>query len=149
MIKITIGILSFYSLLFVFTSCKREENYTPEITNITALNHSDQTNILPLGGSMSVDFDVKVRSGAKLSYYHLEIHDHPKSGQIADEYKIIDDSFFDEPSFTGLLNAHVHQHIYIPDTANLGSYHVVVVVVDMDGNSANTEELETHITVVE
>ncbi|MBA7556793.1 hypothetical protein ES705_49512 [subsurface metagenome] len=68
---------------------------------------------------------------------------------IEDEYKIIDDDFKDKSTFKGLVNAHVHEHIVVPDTANLGSYHVVIIVVDEDGNSADTEELETHIEIIE
>jgi len=37
----------------------------------------------------------------------------------------------------------------VPDIANLGSYHVVIVVVDEDGNSTDTETLETHVEIVE
>ena len=76
-----------------------------------------------------------------------EFHDHPASGVVADEYKIIDDQFTD--NFKGLKNAHVHKHITVSDTANLGSYHVVVIVVDEDGNSSDTETLETHIEIIQ
>ena len=55
----------------------------------------------------------------------------------------------DARTFKGLRNANVHAHVTVPDTANLGSYHVVIVVVDEAGNSVDTEDLETHITIVE
>lgn len=35
----------------------------------------------------------------------------------------------------------------VPDAANIGSYHVVVIVVDEDGYSVNTEEMETHVAL--
>ncbi len=122
---------------------------TPEITDVTAVNHDTDGTDVPLGGTISVNFDAKTRSGARLDFYHLEIHDHPQSGLVEDEYKIIDSSFKDQPTFKGLVNSHVHAHIPVPDTANLGSYHVVVVVVDEDGNSSDTEAMELHIEITE
>ncbi len=131
----------------VITACKKEEeDITPEITNVEAKNHDGGTQV-SLGGTISVDFDAKTRSNAKLDYYNIEIHDHPASGAITDEYKIIDDQFTD--NFKSLKNAHVHKHIAVPDTANIGSYHVVVIVVDEDGNSSDTEAIETHIEIVQ
>ncbi len=135
----------------VLVSCKKDEDdpiVTPSISDVTAVNHDDDSSEVPLGGTISVDFEAVTQSDAKLDFYHIEIHDHPASGLVQDEYKIIDEDFKDLSTFKGLINAHVHQHIQVPDTANLGSYHVVVIVVDEDGNSADTEELETHITVV-
>lgn len=141
----------FFLASFVLIACDNEEDkddeVTPMITNVTAGDH-DGGDTVKRGGTISVDFDAKTRSGSKLDFYHIEIHDHPTSGKIEDEYKIIDDDFKNKSTFKGLLNAHVHEHITVPDTANLGSYHVVVVVVDEAGNSADTETLETHIEVV-
>ncbi len=135
---------------FIFISCEddEEQEVTPEITNVVAENHDGGTQI-PRGGTISVNFDAKTRSGAKLDFYHIEIHDHPASGAVEDEYKIIDDDFKNLSTFKGLINAHVHEHIVVPDIANLGSYHVVIVVVDEDGNSTDTETLETHVEIVE
>jgi hypothetical protein len=142
-----IGVVILASVVLI--SCKKDEvieDKTPEITSVTAENH-DGGKQIPLGGTISVDFDAKSRSGEKLNYYNIEIHDHPASGAVADEYKIIDDQFTN--NFEGLNNAHVHQHIAVPDTANPGSYHVVIIVVDEDGNSSDTETLETHIEIVQ
>lgn len=139
-------------VLFVvfFASCEEKEtNVTPEIKSVSAINHDNNTSTIKRGGTISVNFDAKSRSGARLDFYHIEIHDHPESGKVEDEYKIIDDDFKNKSTFKGLLNAHVHEHIVVPDTANLGAYHVVIVVVDENGNSADTEGLETSITIVE
>jgi len=135
------------SAILVF-SCNKEDEEKLSISNILVESHEGSTEI-PLGGSVGIEFDAIAGEAARLDYFHLEIHDHPESGKVEDEYKIIDDSFKDEDLFKGLRNAHVHKHISIPDTANLGSYHVVITVVDEDGNSINTENLETHITVIE
>lgn len=142
----------FFLASVLFFSCDKDDvtpEITPEITNVVAENHGDGSSEIAIGGTISVDFDAKTRSGAKLDFYHIEIHDHPTSGLIEDEYKIIDDDFKDKSTFKGLINAHVHEHITVPDTANLGDYHVVVIVVDEDGNSSDTEALETHIKIVE
>ncbi len=139
------------SLIILVPSCSDDEEteITPEISNVEAINHSTGSDTIARGEQIAVDFDAVTRSDARLDYYHIEIHDHPESGLVTDEYKIIDSSFTDVSTFSGLMNSHVHQHITVPDTANLGSYHVVVVVVDQDGYSADTEELETHIVIVE
>ncbi len=146
-----------YSVMALFLagivySCDKDEeekvDMTPEISNVNAKNH-DGGDTIALNGTISVDFDAKTRSGAKLDYYHIEIHDHPASGMVEDEYKIIDSTFKNDDTFKGLKNAHIHKHINVPDTANIGPYHVVIIVVDEDGNSSDTEELETHIEIVE
>jgi len=100
-----------------------------------------------IGGTIGVNFDAKSRSGARLDYYNIEIHDHPVSGQVSDEYKIINEQFTE--NFKGLVNSHVHKHIVVPDIANLGSYHVVIIVVDEDGNYSDTEALDVHIEIIE
>ena len=145
--KISAAFLLVSLLLF---SCEKEEDkeITPLISNVVAENH-DGGKQIPLRGIISVNFDAITRSGAKLDFYHIEIHDHPASGNIEDEYKIIDEDFKDKSTFKGLINAHVHEHVTVPDTANIGNYHVVVIVVDEDGNSADTENLETHIEVIQ
>lgn len=145
-----------YALLVLITTgimvsgCKDESESTePVISDVSAVNHDTGGTTVPKGGTVSVNFEVRATNDARLEYYHLEIHDHPASGKVEDEYKIIDDPFYDEPTFKGLRNAHVHQHISVPDDANAGPYHVVIVVVDSEGNSADTEALETHIEIVE
>lgn len=144
-LKITALLAFVISLQF---SCTEDE-ITPEISNVSAENHNSGNTLIAAGETISVNFDAKSRSGARLDFYHIEIHDHPVSGQVSDEYKIIDDDFRNLSTFKGLINAHVHEHITVPDTANTGSYHVVIIVVDEDGNSSDTEELETHIEIIE
>ncbi|NJM15071.1 MAG: DUF4625 domain-containing protein [Bacteroidales bacterium] len=117
---------------------------------MVAENHDDGTTVIARGGTIAVLFSAVAGDDARLDFYHIEIHDHPASGAIEDEYKIIDDDFKDKTIFKGLRSVeNMHQHVSVPDTANLGPYHVVVTIVDEAGNSVNTEELETHITIVE
>ncbi len=132
----------------VFISCDEEKDDVLSISNVIAENHDGGTEI-SLGGTISVNFTATAGEDARLDFYHIEIHDHPTTGLIEDEYKIIDDDFKDKSTFKGLRNANIHAHVIVPDTANLGSYHVVIVVVDEDGYSVDTEDLETHITIVE
>jgi hypothetical protein len=134
-------------LAIAFFSCGDEEKKL-SISDVVAENHDGGPEV-PLGGIISVNFKATAGDNARLDFYHIEIHDHPASGLIEDEYKIIDDDFRNVSTFKGLREAHVHEHVYVPDTANLGSYHVVIIVVDEDGYSVDTEDLETHITVVE
>ena len=136
----TIGIIT----TMVFTSCQKEEL---SITDVIATNHDGGSEV-QIGGTISVDFEATAGSDSRLDFYHIEIHDHPESGQVSDEYKIIDDDFKGLSTFKGLRNAHVHEHVPVPEDANLGPYHVVIIVVDEAGNSVDTEDLETHITII-
>ncbi len=143
----TFGILTLV-MIVACVSCGKKEA-APEIKNLTAVNHDDNTTIIPRGGTISVNFEAESMSKDKLDYYHIEIHDHPASGLLEDEYKIIDDSFENEATFKGLKNANVHEHIVVPMDANLGKYHVVITVVDEYGNSADTEDVHVEITIIE
>jgi len=143
----TFGILSIVALV-ACSSCGKK-TAAPEILNLSATNHDDNTTIIARGGTISVNFEAVTKSKDKLDYYHIEIHDHPASGLLEDEYKIIDDSFKNKATFKGLKNANVHEHIIVPMDANLGKYHVVVTVVDEYGNSADTEDITVEITIIE
>lgn len=139
----------------ILVSCDDDDNNDNEetrelsITDITATNHDNGSIEVPRGGEIALDFTAIASDDARLDYYHIELHDHPESGLIDDEYRIIDETFRDLSTFKGLRNANVHQHIAVPQEANLGEYHVVIVVVDEDGNSVDTEDGDTHIIVVE
>lgn len=147
LLKITGAILL---ISLCLTSCEDDDDEQQlEIKNVEAGVHDGTSTTIARGGTIAVEFDAIASDNARLDFYHIEIHDHPESGKIADEYKIIDDDFKDISTFKGMRNAHVHQHIQVPDTANLGSYHVVVIIADEDGYTVDTEALETHITVTE
>ena len=141
---------TFFTLVFataLLAACNKEQQEL-SITNLSATNHDNGTSEVPLGGEISIDFTATAGDDARLDYYHIELHDHPASGLLQDEYRIIDHSFTDEATFKGLRNANVHEHIAVPDTANLGAYHVVIVVVDENGNSVDTENGDTEIIVI-
>ena len=135
----------------VLVSCKKDEEEKMElqITNIVAENHDGGGNEVPRGGELKIEFTATAGDEAKLDYYHIELHDHPASGLVSDEYRIIDSTFQNLATFKGLKNANVHQHVEVQDTANLGAYHVVIVVVDEAGNSVDTENGDTEIIVVQ
>ncbi len=136
--------------LVVFSACEKEDQDTPpEISKLEALNHDNETNVIERGGTIMVNFDARSRNDGRLDRYHIEIHDHPESGNPADEYKLIDDTFEDNPTFKGLRNASIHHHVSVPMDANLGEYHVVVVVIDEFGNSTDTEEWDVEVVIVE
>lgn len=143
---------SIYMLLAVMaagtiSSCTKDVK--PKIEDIEVTNHDDGSTKVKRGGTISVEFEAIANDETRLDYYHIEIHDHPTSGKIEDEYRIIDDSFKNVSTFKGLKNAHVHQHVVVPANANTGSYHVVITVVDEAGNSADTEDGDTHIEVID
>lgn len=147
---IKLSIISLFAFL-LFISCEKEDTIDkttpPEITDLTAGTHDGSTTI-KRGGEFGVDFNARVLNDGRLDKYHIEIHDHPTSGKVEDEYKIIDSTFTDIATFKGTKNSHVHQHITVPLEANLGKYHVVVVVFDEYGNTANTEDIDTEIEII-
>ena len=132
---------------FAITSCEKDETDTstpPEVYDFFAGTHPpDVSNIIVKkpGAEIIVDFSARSLNDGRLEAYHIEIHDHPEIGNPADEYKIIDDLFDNEPTFRGLRNASVHKHIAIPEEAPLGEYHVEVIVIDEFGNSTMADTL--------
>jgi len=144
---LTLCALAIIASSFFLSSCKKDKTTPPEITNIEATNHDNGTDSIARGGTISINFDAIAKNDGKLDYYHIEIHDHPASGLVADEYRIIDQSFKDKATFKGLKNAHVHEHITVPANANIGRYHVVITVVDEYGNSVDTENGDTEIKI--
>ncbi len=143
-----IGSLAIILLIsFIITSCDKDdtENSTPpEIYDFFAGTHPPEANdtiVKRPGAEIIVDFSARSLNDGRLEAYHIEIHDHPESGNSADEYKIIDELFDNEPTFRGLRNTSVHKHIAIPEEAPLGEYHVEVVVIDEFGNSTMVDTL--------
>mgnify|MGYP001072838153 CR=1 FL=1 len=132
-----------------FVSCTKDEPDTttpPEIYEFSAGLHDHTSNQVLRGGEVIVDFKVRSLNDGRLEAYHIEIHDHPESGNPSDEYLLMDELFDNVPTFRGTRNATVHKHIPIPADAPLGEYHVEVVVIDEFGN---TSEVDTIIYVVE
>ena len=138
------------AMAITFISCNKDDDKDtttpPEITDFKAGSHDHSTNEIPRGGEVIVDFKVFSRNDGRLEAYHIEIHDHPESGDPADEYLLIDEFFDNDPTYKGTRNATVHKHIPVPHDAPLGEYHVEVFVVDEFGNTA---EVEGYIFVVE
>ncbi|NBC84132.1 MAG: DUF4625 domain-containing protein [Bacteroidetes bacterium] len=135
--------------LLMLNACEKEEDESPVITEVVAKNHDNESKEISLGGTIMVNFTAEARGDARLDYYHIEIHDHPASGNVEDEYKIIDDDFKNESEFKGLKKTPVHKHVDVPETANLGKYHVVIIVVDDKGYATDTEALKTEIEIIE
>lgn len=138
------------SMAVTFISCSKDDDKDtttpPEIYEFAAGSHDHSTNTIARGGEVIVDFKARSKNDGRLQSYHIEIHDHPESGNPADEYKLIDDLFDNDPTFNGTRNATVHKHIAVPIDAPLGEYHVEVLVIDEFGNTA---EVDAHIYVVE
>ncbi len=132
---------------FVFVSCEKDDEDTttaPEIYELVAGTHYpdvSDTIVKRPGAELIVDFSARSLNDGRLASYHIEVHDHPESGNPADEYKLIDELFDNDPVFNGLRNASIHKHIHIPEEAPLGEYHVEIVVVDEFGNSTMADAL--------
>ncbi len=132
---------------FFIASCAKDDidNTTPPgIYDFFAGTHPPEVNdtiVKRPGAEIIVDFSARSLNDGRLEAYHIEIHDHPESGNPADEFIIIDDLFDNEPTFKGLRNASVHKHIAIPEEAPLGEYHAEVIVIDEFGNSTMVDKL--------
>ena len=142
------GVLTILLLIsFVISSCDKEEIDTttpPEVYDFVAGTHPpnvSDTIVKTPGAEIIVDFKARSMNDGRLDAYHIEIHDHPESGNPEDEYKIIDELFDNDAFFKGLRNASVHKHIGIPEEAPLGEYHVEVLVIDEYGNSTMVDTL--------
>ncbi|ASB47776.1 hypothetical protein CDL62_00720 [Alkalitalea saponilacus] len=131
--------------LFVFAACSDDDDTStpPEITNFSAGLHygAGNTIVKEPGAEIIVDFDARSRNDGRLVAYHIEIHDHPESGDPDDEYKIIDEMFENDPKFFNTRNASIHKHIAIPEDAPLGEYHVEVIVFDEYGNTTDVDTI--------
>ncbi len=148
--------LKIFSMLMLATvllvSCSKDEDpdtkTPPAITSFKAGNHDHHGNTIVNGpgAEVIVDFTAETRNDGRLSSYHIEIHDHPESGNPDDEYIIIDQHFEDDPKFQGTRNASIHKHIAIPADAPLGEYHVELIVFDEFGN---TTMEDAHFYLVE
>lgn len=139
-------LLSVLSSVIMLQACSEDDDNgpsKPEIDNFIVESEGGGDQITR-GGQISYEADIASTSDAKLDYFHVEIHDEPESGKAEDEYKIIDKDFTD--NIRDLRNTHLHEHITVPDTANTGTYHFHLTVVDKDGNTNNAE---THIEVFE
>jgi len=132
---------------FVMSSCNKDDTDTttpPEIYEFTAGTHPpnvSDTIVHEPGAEIILDFSARSVNDGRLDAYHIEIHDHPESGNPDDEYIMIDERFDDDPNFKGLRNASVHKHLAIPGDAPLGEYHVEVIVIDEYGNSSMADKL--------
>jgi type 1 fimbria pilin len=105
-----------------------------QATNVTVTNLSingGEHDVSKASGSFNISFSASADTGTLVSY-SIEAHNHPASGKEEDEYKIIDDEFTD--SFTGLKMASVNKDITIETNAELGEYHVEIVIKDSEGN---------------
>ncbi len=134
-------------LSIVLVSCDKDDDLDtstpPEIYDLRAGTHDHSSNVVVVtpGAEIIVDFKARSLNDGRLEAYHIEIHDHPESGDPADEFLIIDDFFDNDPTFRGTRNASVHKHISIPKDAPLGEYHVEVVVFDEFGNTTYADTL--------
>jgi len=134
-------------LAFVISSCEKDETDTtapPEVYDFVVGTHPpnvSDTIVKTPNAEIIVDFSARSLNDGRLDAYHIEIHDHPESGNPEDEFIIIDERFDNETTFKGLRNASVHKHIGIPDEAPLGEYHAEVIVIDEYGNSTMVDKL--------
>ncbi len=145
MMKIMRLFAALLGLAILVYSCDKEKekdmSTPPEIYEFSAGTHDQNCDTVSLGGEIIVDFKARSLNDGRLEAYHIEIHDHPPSGNPDDEYLLMDELFDNDITFRGTKNATVHKHIPIPDHAPAGEYHVEVVVFDEYGNTADTDTL--------
>lgn len=134
-----LGLVTFFS-----TSCEKDEevNEKPVITDLKVGHEDGSSDPFNLGGVICLEFNVEMENDDKLKSYHVEIHDEPASGLVADEYKIIDEEF----DISGLRNTHIHDHIEIDVEANTGNYHFHLTVTSENGFTSSEE---AHLVVID
>ena len=122
------------SLTFVGCEKEEEDNTPPTIENLE-IGHDGK---FQTGSELHVEFDVSDEGG--LDYYQISIHPEGDHKSTSEEWEF-------EQKFTeisGLKNYSVHNHeIEVPLDAELGEYHIDLMVVDLAGNVTSKEiELE-------
>ena len=153
--------------------CSKEDdvvidNTKPTIEDIS-LAHG--TNTVTAGKELCIEMEVADNAG--LSYLKIDMHhsiscgdvehDSKSTGSIsaftrADDHdhnhgsswEMIEDadgfhSVNKTIDLDGLKNSHIHQHVSIPSDAYNGEYHIVIYLVDAEGNQMNVAE-EVEVT---
>lgn len=135
--------ISFVTLVmamsFSFLSCEKDsvDDEKPVISNLE-IGHDG---FFQAGAELHVEFEVSDNEG--LDYYQITIHHEGEHKSTVTEWEL--DEKFDE--INGLKNYTVHNHdIEVPADAELGDYHVHLMVVDLAGNVAD-EELELELVL--
>lgn len=90
-----------------------------------------------------ISFDASVTEGTLVSY-SLEAHNHPASGLVADEEKLVDETF--TADFAGKATANVEHTVVIDPAKPNGDYHVEIIITDSNGNELVKEG---HIDLVD
>ena len=116
----------------------------PHISNFKLYNKKDESSKdFVVGETVVIEFTATADGEKTLASYHLEIHDHPESGKLEDEIKVIDETF--TADFEGLKTATVKKEVVISNDWNgqKGNQSFHLVVSDNEEN-----EIEVVNTVV-
>ena len=126
--KITVGAKNNSVTIKEIEIVVEENPGIPHITNFKLYNKKDNSKDFVVGETVVIEFKATVEGDKKLASYHLEIHDHPKSGKLEDEVKVVDDTF--TADFAGLTTATIKKEVVISNNWNgqkgNQSFHLVV-----------------------
>jgi hypothetical protein len=132
--KNSLIILALLSTMVYFTSCTKEEEPAKPTITITELGHNNSGTAHP-GDELHLEADI-VAEGV-INTVQLTVHH--EGGHKTGDWEV--DTTYTK--FMDLKNATFHEHIDIDSTAELGDYHLHLIVVDKEGNQVEAEaELE-------
>lgn len=110
-----------------------ENTNAPVISNFSVTNKSGSTDF-QVGDILIVSFEASAKNDITLKSYHLEIHDEPVSGELEDEFKLVDDEF--TADFANESSVVINKEIEIKQGGTKGKYHVHLHVYDNQNNGA-------------
>lgn len=121
----------------LFTSCNRDNDENEVVVPKPTISKTEigirNSKVGYAGADLHLAADIE--AAGKISTVEVKIHKEDGTGWKTTEV-------FDE--FAGQLNTHFHKHIDIPASAELGEYHLHIVIKDQKGQETTFEE---HIEV--
>jgi hypothetical protein len=135
--RVLLSLLLAASLIFV--GCKKDEEYAKPTVSLSELGY-ENSKIGYAGSELHIEADIVAE--ATINKVTVEIHHEGDDGRTVatilheDEWEV--DTTYTK--FSGKKNATFHEHIDIPVHAEVGDYHVHIVVTDMEGQSITVED---------
>jgi len=136
------------SFLFIVASCSKDDDVDTEKPKITINTPKDKAHLHPKD-VIHADFDIS--DNVELASWKIDIHwagdGHEHSAATTqDETPAKKWEFKSNGDVSGKKNAHVHEHITVPEGIEGGDHHFCVYAVDKAGNeSLACVDLDIHV----
>jgi len=131
-------LVAFACCMVGLTACSDDDDDQPAkpVVNLTEVGHDNSLKCHP---GHDLHLEASVVAEGLIQRIDLEIH------QEGSATKIVEQSFT-TGKYIGVRNTEFHEHVDIPDSAALGSYHLHFTVTDRQGQQTVAE---SHLELVE